>query len=140
MSKLHHMLEPKVTAVHRLEVISATGRRRQFASGFKARLLKRRLSRAPSFRRWLVAIGLRHKPTRSSRSISWRIARLSPVSRPRISFSMARGGQWRLNCRCNTRHWRIVKAGLSKDYPIICLAISRRRSCACNNEFQRKML
>jgi hypothetical protein len=37
VSKLDHMLEPAVTAVYRLEVISGTGRRRQFASEFKAR-------------------------------------------------------------------------------------------------------
>lgn len=43
MSKLDHMLEPEVTAVHRLEVISGTGRRRQFASDFKARIVEETL-------------------------------------------------------------------------------------------------
>jgi transposase len=39
VSKLDHMLEPEVTAVHRLEVISGAGRRRQFAPDFKARIV-----------------------------------------------------------------------------------------------------
>jgi transposase len=43
VSKLDHMLEPEVTAVHRLEVISGTGRRRQFASEFKARIVEETL-------------------------------------------------------------------------------------------------
>ncbi len=43
MSKLDHTLEPEVTAVHRLEVISGTGRRRQFASDFKARIVEETL-------------------------------------------------------------------------------------------------
>lgn len=43
MSKLDHILEPEVTAVHRLEVISGTGRRRQFASDFKARIVEETL-------------------------------------------------------------------------------------------------
>jgi transposase len=34
------MLEPEVTAVHRLEAISGTGRWRQFASEFKARIIE----------------------------------------------------------------------------------------------------
>jgi transposase len=43
VSKLDHMLEPDLTAVHRLEVISGTGRRRQFASEFKARIIEETL-------------------------------------------------------------------------------------------------
>ena len=43
MSKLDHMLEPEVTAVHRLEVISGTGRRPRFASDFKARIVEETL-------------------------------------------------------------------------------------------------
>ncbi len=43
VSKLDHMLEPEVMAVHRLEVISGTGRRRQFASDFKARIVEETL-------------------------------------------------------------------------------------------------
>jgi transposase len=43
VSKLDHMLEPEVTAVHRLEVISGTGRRRQFAPDFKARIVEETL-------------------------------------------------------------------------------------------------
>jgi transposase len=37
------MLEPEVTSVHRLEVISGTGRRRRFASDFKARIVEETL-------------------------------------------------------------------------------------------------
>jgi transposase len=37
------MLEPEVTSVHRLEVISGTGRRRRFASDFKARIVEEAL-------------------------------------------------------------------------------------------------
>jgi transposase len=37
------MLEPEVSAVRRLEVISGTGRRRQFASDFKARIVEETL-------------------------------------------------------------------------------------------------
>jgi hypothetical protein len=40
VSKVDHMLEPEVTAVQRPEVISGTGRRRQFASEFKARIVE----------------------------------------------------------------------------------------------------
>jgi transposase len=43
VSKLDHMLEPEVTAVHWLEVISGTGRRRQFTSDFKARIVEETL-------------------------------------------------------------------------------------------------
>jgi transposase len=43
VSKLDHMLEPEVTSVHRLEVISGTGRRRRFASDFKARIVEETL-------------------------------------------------------------------------------------------------
>jgi transposase len=43
VSKLDHMLEPEVTAVHRLEVISGTGRRRRFASDFKERIVEETL-------------------------------------------------------------------------------------------------
>src|SRR5579863_4331376 len=37
------MLEPEMTAVHRLEVISGAGRRRQFASDFKVRIVEETL-------------------------------------------------------------------------------------------------
>jgi transposase len=40
VSTLDHKLEPEVTAVHRLEVISGTGRRRQFTDDFKARVVE----------------------------------------------------------------------------------------------------
>ena len=43
MSKLDPMFEPEVTAVHRLEVISGSGRRRLFASEFKARIIEETL-------------------------------------------------------------------------------------------------
>jgi transposase len=38
-----HKLEPEVTTVHRLEVISGTGRRRQFTEDFKARVVEETL-------------------------------------------------------------------------------------------------
>ena len=40
MSTLDHKLEPELTAVHRLEGISGTGRRRQFTADFKARVVE----------------------------------------------------------------------------------------------------
>jgi len=43
VSKLDHMLEPEVTAIRRLEVISGTGRRRRFASDFKGRIVEETL-------------------------------------------------------------------------------------------------
>lgn len=43
MSELDNMLEPEVTAVHRLEVITGTGRRRKFASDFKAQIVEETL-------------------------------------------------------------------------------------------------
>ena len=43
MFKLDHMLEPEVTAIRRLEVISGTGRRRRFASDFKGRIVEETL-------------------------------------------------------------------------------------------------
>jgi hypothetical protein len=56
VSKLDHMLEPEVTAVRRLEVISGTGRRRQFASDFKARIVEETLVPASSDRKdWRVS-------------------------------------------------------------------------------------
>ncbi len=43
MSTLDHKLKPEVTAIHRLEVITGTGRRRQFAEDFKARVVEETL-------------------------------------------------------------------------------------------------
>lgn len=43
MSKLDHMLEPEATAVRRLEVITGTGRRRQFSVDFKASIVEETL-------------------------------------------------------------------------------------------------
>ena len=43
MSTLDHKLEPEVTAVRRLEVISGTGRRRRFSEDFKARVVEETL-------------------------------------------------------------------------------------------------
>jgi transposase len=43
VSTLDHKLEPEVTTVHRLEVISGTGRRRQFTEDFKARVVEKTL-------------------------------------------------------------------------------------------------
>ncbi len=43
MSRLDHKLEREVTTVHRLEVISGTGRRRQFTEDFKARVVEETL-------------------------------------------------------------------------------------------------
>jgi transposase len=43
VSTLDHKLEPEVTAVRRLEVISGTGRRRQFTEDFKARIVEETL-------------------------------------------------------------------------------------------------
>ena len=40
VSTLDHKLEPEVTVVRRLEVISGTGRRRQFTADFKARVVE----------------------------------------------------------------------------------------------------
>ena len=40
MSTLDHKLEPEVTEVRRLEVITGTGRRRQFSADFKARVVE----------------------------------------------------------------------------------------------------
>ena len=37
MSKLDDMVEPETASVHRLEVISGSGRRRSFSDAFKAR-------------------------------------------------------------------------------------------------------
>ena len=43
MSMLDHKLEPEVTEVRRLEVITGTGRRRKFAADFKARVVEETL-------------------------------------------------------------------------------------------------
>ena len=43
MSRLDHKLEPEVTAVRRLEVITGTGRRRQFSEDFKAGIVEETL-------------------------------------------------------------------------------------------------
>src|SRR5579863_1041574 len=43
VSTLDHKLEPEVTAVHRLEVITGTGRRRQFTEDFKAGVVEETL-------------------------------------------------------------------------------------------------
>ena len=44
MSMLDHKLEPEVTKVRRLEVITGTGRRRKFAEDFKARVVEETLA------------------------------------------------------------------------------------------------
>jgi transposase len=44
VSTLDHKLEPEVTAVRRLEVITGTGRRRQFTEDFKARIVEETLT------------------------------------------------------------------------------------------------
>jgi transposase len=44
MSKLDHMLEPETASVHRLEVISGTGRRRRFSDEFRARVVEETLA------------------------------------------------------------------------------------------------
>ncbi len=43
MSTLDHKLEPEVTAVRRLEVITGTGQRRQFSEDFKAGIVEETL-------------------------------------------------------------------------------------------------
>ena len=44
MSKLDHMFKPEATeTVHRLEVITGTGRRRRFSDAFKARVIEETL-------------------------------------------------------------------------------------------------
>jgi transposase len=40
VSKLDDMVEPETVSVHRLEVISGTGRRRSFSDDFKARVVE----------------------------------------------------------------------------------------------------
>jgi len=44
VSKLDHMLEPETGSVHRLEVISGTGRRRRFSDEFRARVVEETLA------------------------------------------------------------------------------------------------
>ena len=44
MSTLDHKLEPEVTTVRRLEVITEAGRRRRFTEGFKARVVEETLA------------------------------------------------------------------------------------------------
>lgn len=43
MSTLDHTLKPEATSVHRLEVITGTGRRRQFSEDFKAGIVEKTL-------------------------------------------------------------------------------------------------
>ena len=43
MSTLDHTLKPEATAVRRLEVITGTGRRRQFSEDFKASIVEETL-------------------------------------------------------------------------------------------------
>ncbi len=43
MSTLDHMLKPETTSVRRLEVITGTGRRRQFSEDFKAGIVEETL-------------------------------------------------------------------------------------------------
>ena len=44
VSTLDHKLEPEMTTVRRLEVITGTGRRRQFTQDFKARVVEESLA------------------------------------------------------------------------------------------------
>jgi len=44
VSKLDHMLEPEMGAVHRLEVISGPGRRRRFSDEFRTRVVEETLA------------------------------------------------------------------------------------------------
>ena len=43
MSTLEHTLKPEATEVHRLEVITGTGRRRRFSEDFKSRMVEETL-------------------------------------------------------------------------------------------------
>ena len=43
MSTLDHTLKPEATEVHRLEVITGTGRRRRFSEDFKAQIVEKTL-------------------------------------------------------------------------------------------------
>ena len=44
MSKHDHMFEPEAKTVHRLEVITGTGRRRRFPTAFKAQVIEETLA------------------------------------------------------------------------------------------------
>ena len=44
MSTLDHTLKPEATEVHRLEVITGTGRRRRFSEDFKAQIVEETLA------------------------------------------------------------------------------------------------
>jgi transposase-like protein len=72
VSTLDHKLEPEVTAVRRLELLTGTGRRRQFTGDFKARVVEETLtpSLVRSFRRLLAGMGLAR--SKSSRGVGKR--------------------------------------------------------------------
>jgi transposase len=76
VSKLDHMLEPEVTAVHRLEVISGTGRRRRFASDFKARIVEETLIPGAV----ISAVARRHGLT-PQQVFTWRRQARQPLAR-----------------------------------------------------------
>ena len=58
MSMLDHKLEPEVTEVRRLEVITGTGRRRKFAAAFKARVVEETLAPDAVVSEALASMGL----------------------------------------------------------------------------------
>ena len=77
MSTLDHKLEPEVTTVHRLEVISGTGRRRQFTEEFKARVVEETL--APGA---IVSDVARQHGLTPQQVFTWRRQARQPLANP----------------------------------------------------------
>ena len=76
MSKLDHMLEPK-TSVHRVEVITGTGRRRHFSADDKARFVEETL--APGA---VVSEVARRHGLSPQQLFTWRRLMRQPAARP----------------------------------------------------------
>lgn len=81
MSKLDYMLEPK-TSVHRVEVITGTGRRRHFSADDKARFIEEAL--APGA---VVSEVARRHGLSPQQLFTWRRLIRQPAARPAPSVS-----------------------------------------------------
>lgn len=81
MSKLDHMLEPEASTVHRLEVITGTGRRRQFSDEFKARVIEETLTPGA-----VVSEIARRNGLTPQQLFTWRRQARSPVDQGTPAF------------------------------------------------------
>jgi transposase len=105
VSTLDHKLESEVTTVRRLEVITATGRRRQFTEDFKAQVVGETLASGA-----VVSEVARRYGLTPQQVFTWR--RQARQAAPRVPRARRRRScrrSWKRHCY----HGRHVKGGAS---------------------------